>query len=80
MFIIARRYLQIPTTSASSERFFSQGNLNITKLRNRLNKSTFNQIISLKSWGLVEEDIEGEDQKKAKDYSIKNQDEAYFIL
>ena len=36
--------------------------------------------MSLKSQGLVEEDIEEEDQKKAKDYSIKNQDKAYFIL
>ena len=34
----------------------------------------------LKSWGLIKEDIEGENKKKAKDYSIKNQDEAYFIL
>ena len=37
-------------------------------------------IMYLKSWGIVQEDIEGEDKKKAKDYSIKNQDEAYFIL
>jgi hypothetical protein len=36
--------------------------------------------MSLKSWGLVEEDIEGEDRKRAKDYSIKNHDEAYFVL
>jgi hypothetical protein len=78
--VLDRRYLQIPATSASSERYFSQGNLNITKLRNRLNKSTFNMIMCLKSWGIVNEDIEGEDKKKAKDYSIKDQEEAYFVL
>ena len=33
----------------TSERFFSQGALNINKLRNRLNIDTFNSIIYLKS-------------------------------
>ena len=47
--ILARRYLAIPATSASSERFFSQGALVINKLRNRLNKDTFNIIMCLRS-------------------------------
>jgi hypothetical protein len=55
--IIAKRYLQIPATSASSERFFSQGALNITKLRNRLNKDTFETIMCLKSWGVFKEEL-----------------------
>ena len=37
-------------------------------------------IMCLKSWGIAQEDIEGEDKKKTKDYSIKNQDKAYFVL
>ena len=47
--ILARRYLAILATSTSSERYFSQGALNINKLRNRLNKDTFNYIMCLKS-------------------------------
>ena len=49
MSLIARKYLQIPATSASSERFFSQGARIINKDRNRLNKDTFKYIICLKS-------------------------------
>ena len=49
MSLIARKYLQIPATSASSERFFSQGARIINKDRNRLNKDTFEYIICLKS-------------------------------
>ena len=52
---IARKYLQIPATSASSERFFSQGALIINKIRNKLSKETFEQIICLKSWGVFKE-------------------------
>ena len=58
MSLIARKYLQIPATSASSERFFSQGARIINKDRNRLNKDTFKYIICLKSWGLFREDKE----------------------
>ena len=47
--LIARKYLGISAFSASSKRFFSQGTLIITKLRNRLNKSTFERIACLKS-------------------------------
>jgi hAT family C-terminal dimerisation region len=56
--ILARRYLAILTTSASSERYFSAGALTITKLRNRLNKDTFNKLMCLKSWGIIIEDKE----------------------
>ena len=81
MAILARRYLQIPATSASSERYFSQGNLNINKLRNRLNKSTFNMIMCLKSWGIINEDIEGEDKKVKKGINIEEDlEETFFGL
>ncbi len=51
--------IHIPATSAPSERLFSLGALIINKLRNRISKETFEQIISLKSWGiLVDEDKE----------------------
>jgi hypothetical protein len=42
----------------SSKRFFSQGALIITKLRNRLNKSTFEKISCLKSWGVFKDELE----------------------
>jgi hypothetical protein len=47
--LITRKYLGIPASLATSERFFSQGALIITKLYNRLNKSTFEKISCLKS-------------------------------
>ena len=57
--LLARKYLQIPATSAPSERLFSLGALIINKFRNRINKETFEEIISLKSWGiLLDEDKE----------------------
>ena len=55
---IARKYIQIPATSAPSERFFSQGALVINKLRNRISKDTFEMIMTLKSWGLFIDYIE----------------------
>ena len=69
---IARNYLQIPASSASSERFFSQGALIISKLRNRLNKDTFEKIISLKSWGVFKDEEEEEERKRIKDLSFKD--------
>jgi hypothetical protein len=45
-------------SSTSSKRFFSQGALIITKLRNRLNKSTFEKISCLKSWGVFIDELE----------------------
>jgi hypothetical protein len=47
--LIARKYLRIPVSSVASERFFSQGALINTKLRNRLTKATFEKIICLKN-------------------------------
>jgi hypothetical protein len=69
---ITRNYLQIPASSASSERFFSQGALIISKLRNRLNKDTFEKIISLKSWGVFKDEKEEEEKKHIKDLSFEN--------
>ncbi|MAD85775.1 MAG: hypothetical protein CL912_22665 [Deltaproteobacteria bacterium] len=59
--LIARNFLQIPATSAPSERVFSQGALIINKLRNRLAKDTFEKIICLKSWGVIKEEEEEDD-------------------
>ncbi|PMD49661.1 uncharacterized protein K444DRAFT_548545, partial [Hyaloscypha bicolor E] len=66
--LIARKYLGIPASSAASERFFSQGALIMSKLRNRLNKSTFELISCLKSWGLFKDKLEEvkEEEEKGK--------------
>jgi len=56
--LIARKYLQIPATSAPSERYFSLSALIIHKLRNRLSKDMFLYIIALKSWGVFREEEE----------------------
>ena len=74
--ILARCYLAIPATSAASERYFSQGALNINKLRNRLNKDTFNYIMCLKSQSIIKE----EKDEEVVDNSNGNQEEAQFIL
>ena len=63
--MITRKYLRIPASFITNERFFSQGALIIIKTCNRLNKSTFNKISYLKSWGLFKEEEE-EDKKQEK--------------
>jgi DNA-binding transcriptional regulator of glucitol operon len=78
---VARKYLQIPALSAFSKRFFSQGALINGKLRNRFNKSTFANIISLKSWGVFkdEEDQEKQEKIKPKKGLILEEDNMFFI-
>ena len=68
MALITRKYLGIPASSVASKRFFSQGALIISKLRNRLNKSTFEIISCLKSWGLFKDELEEikKEEKKGK--------------
>jgi hypothetical protein len=62
--LLARTYLQIPATSAPSERFFSQGARIINKDRNKLNKDTFEYIIALKSWGIYIEANKAEEYEE----------------
>ena len=69
--LITRKYLRILASSTASERFFSQGALIITKLRNRLNKSTFEKISCLKSWGVFKDE---EEEVKREEKNKKNQD------
>ena len=79
--LIARKYLGIPASSAASERFFSQGALIITKLRNRLNKSTFEKISCLKSWGVFKEELEEvEKENKISENYITKEDNQFFII
>jgi hypothetical protein len=47
---LARKYLSIPATNASSERGFSQVNLIDTDLRNRLSVYKINQMVIAKVW------------------------------
>jgi hAT family C-terminal dimerisation region len=72
--LLARKYLQIPTTSASCERYFSQSALNITKQRNWIHKDTFEEIICIKSWGIFkeEEEILKENQDLESTFIISN--------
>jgi hypothetical protein len=47
----------------------------MTKLRNRLNKSTFEKIAYLKSWGLVKDELEeAKKEEKKEEKKEKNQD------
>ena len=70
--LIARKYLGIPASSASSERFFSQGALIISKIRNRLNKDTFEKIICLKSWGVFKDKKENKEKEEKKNISLED--------
>ena len=69
--LVARKYLGIPASSAASERFFSQGALINTKLRNRLTKPTFEKIICLKSWGIFRNE---EEEVKEKEEMLKKEE------
>jgi hypothetical protein len=71
--LIVRKYLQIPATSAPSERFFSQSSLIINKQRNRLNKETFEKIILLKNWGIINEETNN-------NIEFNNEEENLFII
>ena len=79
--MIARKYLSILASSASSERFFSQGALIISKLRNRLNKSTFEKIICLESWVVFKdkEEIIKKEENKEKS-KLLEEDNQFFII
>ena len=77
--LIARKYLRIPASSAASERFFSQGALIITKLRNRLNKSTFEKISYLKSQGVFKDELEVKKEEK-KDKNQDSKEDNQFVI
>jgi hypothetical protein len=54
--------------------------LNLIKLRNRITKETFNKIMCLRSWGIIIDDIEGEDTDKDIANIVEDLDEAVFSL
>ena len=78
--ILARKYLGIPASSASSKQFFSQGAFIISKLQNRLNKDTFEMIACLKSWGVFKDEIEEEKKEENKEKEISKEDNQFVII
>jgi hypothetical protein len=56
---------------------FNTGALIISKLRNRLNKDTFEEIISLKSWGIF---IEKEDKDLKEVQELKISEDNPYIF
>jgi hypothetical protein len=72
--------LGIPASSAASERFFSQGALIMSKLRNRLNKSTFELISYLKSWGLFKDELEEIKKEELKGEKQDSEEDNQFII
>ena len=78
--LIARKYLRIPASSAASERFFSQGALIITKLRNRLNKSTFEKISYLKSQGVFKDELKEVKKEEKKDKNQDSKEDNQFVI
>ena len=71
-------------------RFFSQGALINTKLRNRLTKPTFEKIIRLKIWGIFrneeeevkeKEEMLKKEEKNKEDKDIKDiSEQLYFYI
>jgi hypothetical protein len=53
--LIAQKYLEIPVSLVSFERFFSQGANIISKNRNKVN---FEKILYLRSWGFIKKEEE----------------------
>ena len=80
LLLIARKYLGIPASSAASERFFSQGALIITKLRNRLNKDTFEKISCLNSWGVFNDEEEELKKEGLKKEIKENEEDNQFTI
>ena len=79
--LITRKYLGIPASSTASKRFFSQGALVITKLRNRLNKSTFKKISYLKSQGVFKEELEEvKKEEKISENQVSEEDNQFIII
>jgi hypothetical protein len=72
--------LGIPASSAASERFFSQGALIMSKLRNRLNKSTFELIPCLKSWGLFKDELEETKKEELKGEKQDSEEDNQFVI
>ena len=68
----------VTATSSSSERFFSQGALIISKTRNRLNKETFEKILCLKSWGIIDKDEEYKEYLERKKL-VKDEEDIDFF-
>lgn len=61
---LAKLYLSIPASSASSERAFSRLNLTVTDSRNRLDPETIVELISYQS--LINKKSEDSDEPAAK--------------
>ena len=79
--LITRKYLRILISFIINKRFFSQRAFIIIKLYNRLNKSTFNKISYLKSWGLFkEEEEEDKKQEKNKENQVLEEDNQFIII
>jgi hAT family C-terminal dimerisation region len=66
---MARDYGTILSTSVPSESVFSIARLQITKRRNRLAPKTMGVIMCLRSWGLISE--EGDDDEESDDEDIR---------
>jgi hypothetical protein len=65
---------------APSERFFSQGALIMSKLRNRLNKSTFEKISCLKNYGVFKEELEQvKIEEKTSENHVFKEENQFFI-
>ena len=59
---IARDFLAIPATSATSECVFSVGSDVVTKKRNRLTGDSVRMIMCLKHWGIITDEDVDEDE------------------
>jgi hypothetical protein len=59
---IARDFLAIPATSATSECVFSVGSDVVTKKRNRLTGDSVRMIMCLKDWGIITDEDVDEDE------------------
>jgi hypothetical protein len=72
---MAQDYSTILSTSVLSKSVFSIASLQITKRRNRLAPKTMGVIMCLRSWGLINE--EGDDNNEESDNDNIRKDKAF---
>jgi len=72
---IARDFLPIPTSSAASERVFSQGGDLIAEKRNRISGANTPYVLCLRPWGVfVGDDDFDETEEQKEDRDIKEEE------
>jgi hypothetical protein len=67
---MARDFIAIPATSATSERVFSSGGDIISRKRSRLSPATLRWVVCLRDWGVLSDDDDMDDDEGHTDTAV----------